>query len=300
MHEGLAGAVAEALATTAGERPSPSPVRAAAPLHGGCIHQAWRVELADGRRVFVKASRQAPEGVFAAEAEGLAALARPGVLRVPAVLAVGEGAGWRFLALELVRAGAAEAGFSARFGRQLAAHHRATVQERCGFAHDNWLGASPQPNGWAEDWCDFWRRRRLGHQLDLVRRAGRADGELLALGERLAERLGEWLDDVPGECPCLLHGDLWGGNYLVGEGGEPVLLDPAAYYGHREADLAMTRLFGGFDERFAAAYRETWPLPPGSEERFAIYELYHLLNHLVLFGGGYRAGCAQRLRRLVG
>ncbi|MCB1032948.1 MAG: fructosamine kinase family protein, partial [Acidobacteria bacterium] len=122
--------------------------------------------------------------------------------------------------------------------------------------------------------------------------------ELESLGARLMDRLDSWLE-VPEEPPCLLHGDLWGGNYLVDEAGKAVLIDPAVYYGHREADLAMTRLFGGFGPAFYEGYEEEWPLAPGSEERLAIYELYHLLNHLNLFGRGYRGACVERMRYLV-
>ncbi len=156
----------------------------------------------------------------------------------------------------------------------------------------------PQPNPWTRSWLEFFRRHRLGHQLELARRQGRADGELDRLGERLLDRLDQWLD-VPGEPPCLLHGDLWSGNFMVGPQGEPVLIDPACYYGHREAELAMTQLFGGFAPEFYAAYEEAWPLPPESAPRVAIYKLYHLLNHLNLFGGSYRGQCVGVLRRLV-
>jgi protein-ribulosamine 3-kinase len=292
----LAAALTQALWDAEGKRPE---VRSAKAVGGGCIHETLRVELDDGRQVFVKSSSDAPADLFPAEAAGLRALAAPGKIRVPAVLAVGEASGARFLALENVASGSPGPAFSTDFGHRLAALHRATRHDRCGFDHDNYLGSTPQPNGWAEDWCEFWRERRLGHQVELARRRGLADRELVDLCRRLTDRLDDFLGDVPGEQPCLLHGDLWGGNYLVCEAGEPVLIDPAVYYGHREADLAMTRLFGGFDARFYAAYQEAWPLPPGSEQRLAIYELYHLLNHLNLFGASYRSGCISRLRRLV-
>ncbi|HUP43131.1 MAG TPA: fructosamine kinase family protein, partial [Thermoanaerobaculia bacterium] len=128
---------------------------------------------------------------------------------------------------------------------------------------------------------------------------GLSDGELDRLGERLLGRLGDWLD-LPEEPACLLHGDLWSGNYLADEAGDPVLIDPAAYYGHREADLAMTELFGSFDSSFYAAYEAEWPLPAGSRDRRELYKLYHRLTHLTLCGRGYRGRCLEILRRFVG
>lgn len=271
-------------------------IAGARPASGGCIHEAWLVSLADGRRVFVKADAAAPPDLFAREAEGLAALAAAGVLRVPAGALPGRAGATGFLVMEAIAEGRPGERFFADFGRRFAALHRATRGSRCGFAHDNYIGGTAQPNGWADSWVDFFRDRRLGHQLRLARERGHADGELARLGDRLLERLGRWLD-LPGEPACLLHGDLWSGNFLADAEGEPVLIDPAVYYGHREADLAMTRLFGGFAADFYAAYEEAWPLPPGHQERLPLYQLYHLLNHLNLFGAGYRGQCLAVLRR---
>lgn len=273
---------------------------------GGCIHDARTVELADGRRFFVKARRDTTSmpGVFAREAEGLRALADAATLddalRVPEVIAVVDAptSAPSALVLEAIDIGSPGAGFFETFGRGFAALHRATSPDgRIGFARDNYLGATPQPNGWKDEWVDFWREHRLGHQLRLARANGVSDPTLDRLGDRLLERLDDYLGPV--DEPSLLHGDLWGGNYLADAAGRPVLIDPAAYYGHREADLAMTRLFGGFESAFYRAYEEAWPLTPGARERGAIYELHHMLNHLNLFGGGYRSGCLERLRRLV-
>lgn len=286
-------ALLEAVATLAG-----SQVVTAHPVAGGCIHQAWRVELADGSSRFVKANAACPADLFEREAEGLAALAAVGALRVPQGAVAGAAAGLHFLVMEAIATGPQPPGFFADFGRRFADLHRRSTGERHGFPHDNYLGATPQPNAWESDWVELFRRHRLGHQLDLARRSGLADSDLLRLGDRLLDRLDRWLD-VPGEPPCLLHGDLWSGNFLVDEHGAPVLIDPACYYGHREADLAMTRLFGGFAADFYAAYEEAWPLPAGSEERLPVYTLYHLLNHLNLFGGSYREQCLGVLKRLV-
>ena len=170
--------------------------------------------------------------------------------------------------------------------------------ETHGFAHDNYLGSTPQQNPWQVDACELWRRHRLGYQLELARHNGQSNAELDRLGDRLLDRLDQWLGTLD-EPASLLHGDLWSGNYLVSTAGQPVLIDPAVYCGPREADLAMTQLFGGFERSFYEAYESSWPLPPGSGERLEIFKLYHLLNHLNLFGGGYRASCLAILRRLV-
>lgn len=268
------------------------------PVGGGCISEAAWVELSDGTSRFVKSSSLGVTDMYEREVEGLEALAAVGGVRVPRGARAGRAGGRRFLLMEAIATGSAGAGFFRSFGRRLADLHRRSAGIRFGFAHDNYIGATPQPNGWSHDWVDFFRRHRLGHQLDLARRNGLADSELSRLGDRLIERLGEWLD-LADEPACLLHGDLWGGNFMVDCDGAPVLIDPACYYGQREAELAMTRLFGGFEEDFYAAYDEAWPLPPGAAERTGIYKLYHLLNHLNLFGGSYRGQCVGLLKRLV-
>ena len=299
MDRALAAAVERAVAEREGGEVRITGSRG---VSGGCIHDARLVELADGRRLFVKSDAARPGAsadLFEREAEGLAALAEPGAIRVPRDPLPGRDGNLLFLVMEAIPTGRPGPGFFAGFGRRLAELHRTTAADRCGFHHDNYLGGSPQPNPWTARWPDFFRNHRLGHQLELARRRGRSDPELDRLGDRLLARLDEWLD-VPAEPSCLLHGDLWSGNYLADDRGAPVLVDPAVYQGHREADLAMTRLFGGFSEDFYAAYEETWPLPAGSAERTDLYQLYHLLNHLNLFGEGYRGRCLATLRRYAG
>lgn len=289
MDLALRHAVESALAERRG---IPTTIVAASPAAGGANGSVSAIETADGGRYFLKSG--GPAAAFAAEARGLAALAAAGVCRVPEVVALG--ALPPFLLLEAIAIGSPGPRFFEEFGRRLAELHRSARAERYGFDHDNFLGATPQPNGWRDTWLDFWRDRRLRPLLALLRHQG--DAELNRLGERLLDRLPLWLEDVD-EAPSLLHGDLWAGNFLVGESGESVLLDPAVYYGHREADLAISRLFGGFPPVYFHAYVDTWPLERGAHERGLLYELHHLLNHYHLFGASYRGGCIERLKKLV-
>lgn len=297
MDRELRRAVERALAERDGGEASIVADRA---VSGGCIHDSRLVELADGRRLFLKADRGAADDVFEREAEGLAALAAPGAIRVPRDPLPGRAGDVVFLLMEAIPTGRPGAGFWDDFGRRFGRLHRETAGGgdggRAGFAHRNYLGGTPQPNPWTADWVDFVRRHRLGHQFELARRNGRSTPDLDRLGDRLLDQLDELLD-ADDEPNCLLHGDLWSGNFLADDEGAPVLIDPAAYYGHREADLAMTSLFGGFDRGFYAAYEEEWPLAPGSDRRQEVYRLYHLLNHLNLFGGGYLGGCLRILRK---
>lgn len=268
------------------------------PRHGGCIGSA--VVLEDGaRRYFVKLQAADRLALFEAEADGLRELAQARALRVPEAIVHGKSGGQAFLVLEYLDL----AGVAApeRLGQGLAALHAHTAP-RFGLARDNFIGASPQHNALSEDWPDFWARQRLGPQLEaaLRRGAGRALGEL---GEALMQGLAAFFGDYRPR-PSLLHGDLWGGNYgyvpgpKAGEG-EPVIFDPAVYYGDREADIAMTELFGGFPRRFYQAYEAIWPLDPGYRVRRQLYNLYHVLNHFNLFGGAYAAQAERMLRCLL-
>ena len=286
---------------------TPAQLGRSSSLSGGSINDARLLELEDGRRFFVKSQPGGGSDVFEREAEGLEALRRATAsidgLYVPAVIGHGEADGRSFLVLEAIETGRGSASLHVDFGRALADMHRVETHwdsaiERYGFAHDNYLGATPQPNAWNDDWVDFWRQHRLGDQLERARRAGLADRILDRLGDRLLDRLAEFLPSQPEA--SLLHGDLWSGNYLVDARGRAVLIDPAAYYGHREAEIAMTRLFGGFPSDFERGYQEAWPFEPGSGERLLIYELHHLLNHLNLFGRGYLGSCHSHLQQLVG
>jgi protein-ribulosamine 3-kinase len=298
MNDSLRRAVERVISDATGE---PAAIQSGQGAGGGCINSATVITLDDGRRFFLKSNPSPLPGMFEREAEGLQALADVGVIRVPRPLGTGGEADGTvpFIVMEHIEAGRSGGYFQGRFGRQFAELHRATQGERFGFDHDNWIGSTPQPNGWSDDWVTFWREHRLGFQLDLARKKGLSDRTMDQLGERMKDRLDDLIGD-PAEPACLLHGDLWGGNYLADTEGEPVLIDPAVYRGRREADLAMTMLFGGFDSSFHEAYGEVWPLADGSRDRLEIYKLYHLLNHLNLFGSGYKGGCLNILRRFGG
>lgn len=258
---------------------------------GGCINAAYQLE-GGGRRYFVKLNAAAQADMFEAEAAGLRELGVAGGVRVPEPICHGTVGTQAYLVLEHLSFGRERDAAMVRFGRGLAQLHRHTA-ERFGWSRDNTIGSTPQPNGWLDDWVEFWRERRLGFQLALAARNGHG-GALQRRGEALLGALPVLLaGHAP--VPSLLHGDLWSGNYAVTDAGEPVIFDPAVYYGDRETDLAMTELFGPFPETFYAAYREAWPLAPGYGTRRTVYNLYHILNHLNLFGGGY----GSQARRMI-
>jgi len=262
---------------------------------GGCINEAYC--LAGGqRRYFVKLNRAGLEDMFAAEAAGLAAIGDTGAVRCPAPVCHGNDGHRSWLVLEYLDLAAPRGETSALLGAQLAALHRHSSQA-FGFHRDNFIGATPQPNRADTDWVSFLRERRLGFQLGLAAQHG-APRRLYDSGLRLLEGMANFFDDYQ-PVPSLLHGDLWGGNRGCTPSGEPVIYDPAVYYGDREADVAMTELFGGFDERFYHSYRQSWSLDPGYETRKVLYNLYHVLNHYNLFGGGYAAQAQGMIERLL-
>ncbi|MGC2520561.1 MAG: fructosamine kinase family protein [Burkholderiales bacterium] len=262
------------------------------PAPGGCIHRSFVVEGGD-ERFFVKTNDAGFADAFAAEADGLAALIAAGA---PAPRPICHGGDERhaWLAMQFLPLGGA--GDFAVLGRVLAALH-STHGERHGWHRDNHIGATPQRNAYSESWSGFWRNQRLLPQLELARKNG--------LGKRLAEKGGKLVAALPQllaghePAPSLLHGDLWSGNAGFLAGGAPVLFDPAVYYGDREADLAMTELFGGFPRAFYGAYRDIAPLDAGYAARKALYNLYHVLNHANLFGGGYVAQAETMIERLL-
>ena len=264
------------------------------PVAGGDINLAFEARLENGERVFVKTNRDAPRAMFPAEARGLAWLGEAHALRVPRVLAVSEPAadGPRFLVLEYIEPGRRDRLFDETLGRGLAAMHCAGAP--CfGLDHDNFIGSLPQPNRARPSWAAFYREERLEFQLRRALDRQLFDDAVARDFERLFERIEALVG--PAEPPSRLHGDLWGGNLHVDDRGQPCLIDPAVYGGHREIDLAMMLLFGGFGPRVFDSYREAFPTADGHEGRIALYQLYPLLVHVNLFGSSY---VAQVMRAL--
>ncbi len=284
MDAELHAAVSKALGT---------PCEDAQGVSGGDINDAWSVRCGD-RRVFIKARRGADPETFVVEARGLAWLAEPESLRTPTVLA--HGTDPAFLALEFVESAPPTRDHDEQLGRGLAAMHRA-VPPSFGLDHDNFIARLPQNNGPAPDWPTFYWQRRLDPQLRRASKAGLIDTALRRKFERLAGRLPERCG--PAEPPARLHGDLWGGNLLTDEHGAPMLIDPAVYGGHREMDLAMMQLFGGFGSRVFDAYDEAWPLDPEWKERIPLHQLYPLLVHVNLFGGSYVGAVTRALEQTL-
>ena len=266
---------------------------------GGDINEAFHVVLADGREAFVKTRANAHAGEYEAEAAGLRWLAEPGAVRTPEVLEIGAD----YLALQWVAPGRLDAAGIEELGRGLARTHAAAPERFGGVASAAGEGAArfgslALPNDPAPDWPAFYGEQRL---LALARIA-RERGALSAVGvqavERACARLGELCG--PPEPPARLHGDLWSGNVMGDERGRPWLIDPSAYGGHREVDLAMLRLFGAPSERLFAAYEEQWPLAQGWQERIGLYQLLPLLVHALLFGGSYVASAESMAKRYAG
>ncbi len=260
---------------------------------GGCIHQSYSLLGGDGRRYFAKLNRSASLGMFEAEADGLRELAAAGAIRVPRPLTCGSNGQEAYLILEWLDLGGRVR--PADLGQRLALLHGHSQGEHGWWRH-NHIGSTPQLNSPMPDWVTFFGSQRLHPQFKLAARNG-APTHLLRQGDRLLERLSVFF---PGyrPLPSLLHGDLWGGNHGYVEG-EPVLFDPAVYYGDREVDLAMSELFGGYPPAFHAAYQESRPLDPGYPVRKHLYNLYHVLNHFNLFGGGYVAQAERMVAHLL-
>ena len=296
-HHPLDPALRAALSTViGGDRNPAAAIDSATEIGGGSISRALLVESA-GQRCFVKLNNASLAGMFAAEADGLGALAACSALRVPRVFGHGICGRQAYLVLEyLPLEPLREPRHGSEAGRSLAALHRIRGPQY-GWQHDNFIGSSPQYNMQQRTWALFFARQRLLPQLAMARRQGQ-HGKLIANGERLAEKVPALFVDHQPQ-PSLLHGDLWSGNAAVDEAGTLTLFDPAVYFGDREADLAMTELFGGFPDSFYAAYREAWPVADGFEQRKLLYNLYHVLNHLNLFGSGYLHQAERMIARLL-
>jgi len=264
-------------------------------LGGGCINQTYKVITASGE-YFLKWNEDG-DHFFANEESGLLLLASAEAIKVPTVIATGVRDERSFLLLEYITPGYAGGDFWEDFGRQLALLHRQLPENgKFGLDHDNEIGRLRQKNEWKSMWVDFFIDHRLEIQLTLAYYNELIDQNFMRRFRLIYDHLHSRLSEAS---PSLIHGDLWSGNYLSGEDSTPVLTDPAVYYGHREIEIAYTRLFGGFDRQFYRSYHETWPLEPGFEERVDLYNLYPLLVHVNHFGLSYLSGIEQTLRRFL-
>jgi fructosamine-3-kinase len=270
---------------------------------GGCINAAYRLKT-NSRQVFIKINTALNLSMFEAESKGLMELARSSSIRIPEPLCCGIAGSESYLVMENLQLGGS--GNMRTLGQNLAGLHRMTqmsdglekgAQPRYGWFRDNTIGSTPQINDYEDNWVTFWAKHRLGYQLALAQRKG-ANGQLLKRGEKLCENLADFFVDYTPEA-SLLHGDLWSGNASFDQTGQPVIFDPAVYYGDRETDLAMTELFGGFPADFYTAYNETYPLDEGYSTRKTLYNLYHILNHYNIFGGGYLSQADGMIDRLL-
>ena len=256
-------------------------------LSGGDINKAYGLTLNTGDKIFMKANAKSNAAFFTAEAAGLSAIASTKAISTPKIICTGtddgEDVGYSFLLLEFIKSSGKISTYWETFAQELAAMHKADVGKEFGFSQDNFIGARPQQNTPASSWISFFRDQRLAPQFEA------ADSYFTAADREKITKLLDNLDRflIEPEQPSLLHGDLWSGNVMCGSDGKAMLIDPACYVGHREADLAMTELFGGFPQSFYDTYKKAFPLQPGYEERRDLYNLYQLLNHLNLFGPTY-------------
>lgn len=260
---------------------------------GGCINQTYLLRD-HHQQFFIKLNRAESLAMFEAEAAGLEEILHSASLRAPRPLCSGSGHNHAWLVLEFIDL--RQHGDAAALGNRLAVMHQ-HIGQHFGWYRDNTIGSTPQYNTGHHDWITFWRQQRLGYQLQLARTNGYT-GLLQTLGEQLLSKLHHFFAGYM-PTPSLLHGDLWSGNYAFTTDGQPIIFDPAVYYGDRETDLAMTELFGGFSSDFYAAYHAAWPLEAGYSTRKQLYNLYHILNHLNLFGVHYLSRAETMLKKLL-
>ncbi|MEN9520166.1 MAG: hypothetical protein RLZZ381_2754 [Cyanobacteriota bacterium] len=262
-------------------------------VSGGCINQGYRVSSED-RTYFVKLNNVAQVDMFAAEALGLKQMYATQTITVPQPICWGTAANSSYLVLQWLDLGGGSNQSWTEMGRQLAAMHRVGSSKDFGWSRNNTIGSTPQINTWMDNWADFFAQQRIGYQLKLAKRRGGNFPEQNRVVDAVREKLAEWQPQA-----SLVHGDLWSGNAAISSDGAPIILDPATYYGDRETDLAMTELFGGFPTAFYQGYNQTWSLDSGYRHRKSIYNLYHVLNHFNLFGGGYASQAQTIIQRLI-
>jgi len=261
---------------------------------GGSINAAYILTAENSQQYFVKTNALGQKSMFDAEARGLQAIAASNTIKVPRPICSGEDRLQSYIVMEyLDMTGRAD---QVDLGEQLAAMHKVTA-DRYGWEIDNTIGDTHQPNAWHDDWLTFWREQRLGYQLKLAAHNGYG-GELQRLGEAMLVEMPKLFTSHAVQ-PSMLHGDLWGGNVAGLSDGAPVIFDPAFYYGDREADLAMTYVFGGFGPDFYASYQNAYPLDDGFAVRKTFYNAYHIINHLNMFGGGYHGQAIHMIEQVL-
>lgn len=255
---------------------------------GGCINQSYKISGND-TEYFVKLNDASQVEMFAAEALGLKQMHATQTITVPQPICWGTADNSSYIVLQWLDLGRGDSSSWSSMGRQLAQMHRQGTAERFGWSRNNTIGSTPQINTWMDNWADFFAEQRIGYQLKLAKRRGAGFPDTSKVVKAVKNKLADRQPQA-----SLLHGDLWSGNAAIATDGAPIIIDPATYYGDREADLAMTELFGRFPTAFYNGYNETWQLESGYQQRKSIYNLYHVLNHFNLFGGGY-ASQAQRI-----
>lgn len=276
-------------------------IQKTAEVVGGDINQARRIEGVikaenKARHYFIKFNQKNRLDMFEAEAAGLEEIKKVQAIRVPAVICSGVEENQSYLILENLTFAGAQPQSANQLGQQLALMHK-TIANTFGWSCNNTIGSTQQRNTQTDSWINFWQEQRLGFQLELAKQNG-AEPSLYIKGNKLMDELERFFINYQ-PVPSLLHGDLWSGNFSYLQNGEPVIFDPAVYYGDRETDIAMTELFGGFPAEFYSAYNEVWPLDKGYKQRKALYNLYHTLNHYNLFGGGYATQAENMIDKLL-
>lgn len=262
-------------------------------VSGGCINQGYKVS-SDKAEYFVKLNDASQIEMFIAEAVGLKQMFATQTITVPQPICYGTVDSSSYLVLQWLELGRGSSQSYREMGRQLAAMHREGTAEHFGWERNNTIGSTPQINTQNDNWADFFAEQRIGYQLKLAKRRGGSFPDTNQVVEAVRDKL---VDRKPEA--SLVHGDLWSGNAAIAADGSPVILDPATYYGDRETDLAMTELFGGFPAAFYDGYNEVWQLDSGYQQRKSIYNLYHVLNHFNIFGGGYANQAKRIIRQLV-
>ncbi len=261
-------------------------------LGGGCINQAYRL-VGEGKSYFVKVNNASSLDMFVAEAEGLREIYDTNTILVPKPICYGVAGNQSYLVLEYLELGGGNSHSWQMMGKKLAQLHKCEKETRFGWKMNNTIGSTPQINDWCDNWADFFAEKRIGYQLELANGRG-ANFDIGKIIEKIRDCL---RNRQPHPSP--LHGDLWGGNASFTKDGTPVIFDPAFYYGDREADIAMTELFGGFSPVFYQAYNQEYPLDAGYQQRKVIYNLYHILNHFNLFGGGYLSQAKSMISKIM-